>query len=147
VADAERALAELLSRAAALVGKTGPNAVAGRRAIDEAQEQWLKTHLSDAQRKRLVEVDLQWEGASALISRPVVTDHIGLTPDQQERLKRAISERDQRLSKGENLFECESLLSRQTLTLLTPEQRTRWKAMLGRDFTPQLADSRAKARH
>jgi hypothetical protein len=144
-ADAERALTTLYPQAAALKGKTGPEAEAARRAIDEAQEHWLKTHLSDIQQRRLAEIDLQWEGPSALISRPVVADHIGLLPEQRTRLQQAIAERDRRRSRGDDWREREQQLARQALTVLTAEQRERWKAMLGRHFVPQIAVSHPTA--
>jgi len=130
-------LSELYHRAGALRGKTGPEALAGRRAIDEAQEQWLKTHLSEAQRKRLIEIDLQWEGPSALIRRPVVADHIGLTPEQRTALVQAIAQRDHQRSQGGDLWESEKQLAQKVLSLLTHEQSERWRAMLGRHFSLQ----------
>ena len=137
---AERALTELYARAAALKGKTGPEALAGRRAIDEAQESWLRTSLSEAQRKRLLEIDLQWEGASALKSRPVVADHLGLTNEQRARLAEAIAERDHQRDADADLFESEKQLTRTVRAMLTQEQQDRWKAMLGHSFTLHLAD-------
>jgi hypothetical protein len=145
--DAERALTELYLRATALKGKTGPEVLAGRRAIDEAEEEWLKTRLSDAQRKRLIEIDLQWEGPSALISRPIVADHIGLTAEQRAGLAEGIAERNRRRAQGGDLRESEYQLFQHARTILTPEQRERWKAMLGRSFTLQPAGSPAPAPH
>jgi hypothetical protein len=138
-ADAERALTDLYLKADALKGKTGPEVLAGRRAIDEAQEEWLKTRLTEPQRKRLIEIDLQWEGPSALVSRPVVADHIGLTPDQRARLTQAIAARNRQIAQGGDARESMPQLTQQTLSLLTPEQRDRWFAMLGHHFTPQMA--------
>jgi hypothetical protein len=138
-AEAERVLDELLLQASALKGKVGPEVDAGRRAINEAEEEWLKTRLSDAQRKRLIEIDLQWEGASALVSRPIVADHIGLTLEQRASLTRAIAERNRRRAQGDDLRESEYQLFQHARTLLTPEQLKRWKAMLGRSFTLGLA--------
>jgi hypothetical protein len=139
VADAERALDELVLQAAPLIGKRGPDVDARRRAINEAEEEWLKSRLSDAQRKRLVEIDLQWEGPSALISRPILADHIGLTPEQRAKLAQAIAERNRQRARGGDLRESEFQLFQQARTILTPEQRERWKAMLGRSFTLQRA--------
>jgi hypothetical protein len=141
-ADAERMLTDLYVKAAALRGKSGPEVLAGRRVIDEAGEEWLKTRLTEAQRKRLVEVDLQWEGPSARISRPVVADHIGLTPDQHARLAEAVNERKRQITEGADARESIPALTQLTLTLLTSEQRDRWFAMLGHHFSPQLADTR-----
>jgi hypothetical protein len=142
-ADAEKTLTKLYGQAATLKGKTGPEVLAGRRAIDEAAEDWIKTRLSPAQRKRLIEIDLQWEGPSALVRRPVVADHLGLTAEQRAQLTRAIAERDRRRAQGGDWRASEHQLAQQALAVLTPEQRERWRAMLGRHFTPQLAGTRA----
>jgi hypothetical protein len=144
-ADAERAMTELYLKALALKGKSGPEVLAGRSAIDEAEEEWLKKRLSEAQRKRLVEIDLQWEGPSALISRPVVADHIGLTPDQRARLTEAIKAFRRQIAQGGDARESMPQLTQQTLALLTSAQRERWFAMLGHHFSPQLADTRTAA--
>lgn len=141
--EAEKALNRLYEKAAALRGKSGPEILAGRSAIDADEEQWLKTWLNDAQRKRLIQIDLQWEGASALISRPVIADHLGLTTEQRQRLTQAVAERDRRRHEEADWRACEHQLAQQALQLLTPEQRERWKTMLGAPFTPQLAGSRA----
>ena len=99
-ADSERALAELYLQAAALRGKRGPEARVTQRAVDDAAKLWLETKLSDAQRKRLIEIDLQWEGPAALVSRPVLADHLHLTADQRTRLAEAIAECHRRRSAG-----------------------------------------------
>jgi hypothetical protein len=141
--EAEKELNRLHGKAAALRGKTGPEILAGRSAIDADEEKWLKTWLNDAQRKRLIQIDLQWEGASALISRPVIADHLGLTPEQRQHLTQAVAERDRHRNDGTDWRVSEHQLAQQALQHLTPEQRERWKAMLGAPFTPQLAGARA----
>ena len=138
-ASADRAITDLWTRAAALRGKTGPEAIAARRSIDEAQRAWIEGRLSDAQRRRLTQIDLQWEGASALISRPIVAEGLGLTPDQRSTLDHAVADRDRRRSPGRTRTEDERALARQAFDLLTPDQRDRWKAMLGEPFVPQVA--------
>jgi hypothetical protein len=139
--DAGRTLARLYQDATALRGKSGPEILAGRRAIDEAERSWIATRLNEPQRRRLIEIDLQWEGPSALISRPVVADHLGLSPEQRSRLTKAIAERDGRRAQGEGGRTAEQHLAEQALALLSREQRTRWRAMLGRPcpFTPLVA--------
>jgi hypothetical protein len=138
-ADAERTLEKLYLQAEALKGKSGTEAVAGRRAIDQAMEQWLRNRLSEPQQKRLLEIDLQWEGPSALISRPVLADHLRLTPEQRTRLSAAVAECNRRRQGGTHWLECERTLFQQTRELLTPEQLGSWKAMLGPPFQRQLA--------
>ena len=82
-ADAlHKTINELSQRAQALRGKTGGEVVAERRAIDDAQAQWLTTNLSEQQLRRLSQIDLQWEGSSALVSRPSVADMLKLNVRQ-----------------------------------------------------------------
>jgi hypothetical protein len=130
-AEARRTLDALYDQAAALRGQKGPEALSRKRAIDQAEDEWLRTHLSEAQRKRLIEIDLQWEGPSALLTRPVVADHLDLTNEQRQHLGEAIAERNRRRSAGGDLRECENQLHRETLRILSKEQSQRWRAMLG----------------
>lgn len=131
-AEAGRAIAELHARAAAVRGKTGAEAVAARRAIDEEQQRRLNALLSEAQRVRLDQIDLQWEGPSALTSRPVIADSLGLDARQRESLAQAVAERNHRLGRDPDRREAERILAERTLTILSNEQKIRWKAMLGR---------------
>lgn len=142
VDEAKAALDDLRAKAAGLRGVQGEQAIIeARRAIDEQQRQWIETHLSETQRKRIVQIDLQWEGPSALVSRPVVAVMLDLTPDQLATLKKAVKELAQSRSRGEAMGEAEVELSRQTLATLSEAQKLRWKAMLGHPFRPQLARS------
>ncbi len=141
--DAERMITDLFVMAVALRGKNGPEVVAARREIDVAMQTWLETHLSEAQFKRLIEVDLQWEGPSALVSRPVVADHLGLTTEQRNALGLAVAERNQQRARHGLQTGVEVQLARKALAVLSPAQRNRWKAMLGRPFVPQLAGAHA----
>jgi hypothetical protein len=133
-ADADRALSALYEQAVALRGQRGPDADNRKRAIDDAGEEWLQSRLSESQRKRFSQLDLQWEGASALIRRPVVADHLGLTADQRTRLAEAIAVRNRRRAAGDDLWECERRLFEQARALLSAEQQERWRAMLGPPF-------------
>jgi hypothetical protein len=140
-ADAEQAIRDLYIRAATLRGKTGPPAVEGRKAIDEAQRAWFVANLSEEQQQRLVQVDLQWEGPTSLLSRPVVSDTLGLTPGQKTALAKAVGARDAARARGVYTRADEQALARQVLSVLTATQKERWRAMLGRPFafTPLLA--------
>jgi hypothetical protein len=130
-AEVERAIADLYARAVAVRGKTGPEAIAARKAIDEAQRRWLDAHLSEAQRIRLIQIDLQWEGPSALISRPVIADALFLTREQREALGRAVAECQRKRAAGTFQRSDEYQLTKQALAILNEEQHIRWKAMLG----------------
>ena len=118
----------------ALKGQHGQEGHNRKRAIDEAGEHWLQTRLTEAQRKRFSQLDLQWEGASALIKRPVIADHLRLTPEQHALLSEAIAARDRRRAAGADHWEYERQLFEQTRALLTTEQQQRWRAMLGPPF-------------
>jgi hypothetical protein len=130
-ADADRALQELYDQAAALRGKRGAEMNDKKRAIDEAEQRWLETRLSEAQRKRLIQLDLQWEGPSALIHRPVLADHLSLTNEQRAALTEAVAVRNRRRSEGADLVECERQLFETARGLLTAQQQQQWRAMLG----------------
>jgi hypothetical protein len=142
-ADADRTLDELYQQALALKGRQGQEELNRKRAIDEAGELWLQNKLSEAQRKRFSQLDLQWEGASALIKRPVLVDHLHLTAEQHARLSEAIVTRNRNRAAGADLWECERQLLEQARAILTPEQSRRWFAMLG----PRFAFTRQPANH
>lgn len=140
--EAERALSDLYVRAAALRGKRGVQAVAWRRTVDEAQRTWFETNLTPDQRRRLAQIDLQWEGPSSLVSRAVVTDTLGLTPGQHAALVQAVATRDAARARRTYTQADEQTLARQSLAVLSAAQRERWRAMLGRPFAPRLAATR-----
>lgn len=134
VANAARAIDALYTRAESLRGRgNGPEAVAARRAIDDEQRQWLVTNLTAAQQARLTQIDLQWEGASALISRVSVAEAVAVTPDQARELK-ALLARNPGTPR-----ESQRKLGAHALTLLTPEQRARWRALMGPPIAFQSA--------
>jgi hypothetical protein len=143
--DAEKAITELYLRALALRGKSGEQVVRGRQAIDEATRVWFETHLTPEQRNRLVQVDLQWEGPSSLVSRPVVADTLGLTPEQRASLKQAVAQSHAARAGGTPVTTVERELARQALALLTPAQKERWRIMLGRPVAFQLAATQPDA--
>jgi hypothetical protein len=143
VAEAERAVAALHARASKIRGKTGEEALAARRAIDEEQQHWIDTQLSETQRVRIIQIDLQWEGVSSLVSRPSMAEALALRPDQIATLKRLSAESRQRRAGGADPRAVERDHAAKALELLTEAQRTSWKAMLGRPFQPQIAQAEA----
>lgn len=139
---AEAAIKDLYVKAAALRGVAGDQALAGRRAIDAQQREWIETQLSEPQRTRIVQIDLQWEGPTALVSRPAVAEMLELSVEQVGALRKVVAEAAQRRAQqGAKAGEVDGELARQTLATLTDTQRQRWKAMLGRPFQPQLSQS------
>jgi hypothetical protein len=145
-AEARRAISELHAKAASLRGKTGAEAIAARRAIDEEQRRRLEALLSPEQQDRLVQIDLQWEGPSALISRKMVAEALNLDDRQRATLAQAVSDRDRRRAQAPDRGGDERQLAEQALAILTEPQRARWRAMLGRPLAiPQLASPGPKA--
>ncbi|WP_406696411.1 hypothetical protein V5E97_36010 [Singulisphaera sp. Ch08] len=138
VDDAKVAISELSAKAIGVRGLKGEKAIAERRAIDDQQRQWIETRLSETQRKRLVQIDLQWEGPTALVSRPAVAELLELSPEQVTTLKKAVEESIRRRGQEESTSHFESELARQTLATLSEAQKLRWKAMLGQPIQLQL---------
>jgi hypothetical protein len=141
VASAERTMSDLYVRGAALKGKRGPEIVAARLAIDEAQQRWIDTQLTDDQRTRLIQIDLQWEGPAALTTRPTLAESLALTPVQRHAIVQAVAERDSKKSQGQYQPADERKLAEATLAVLSAQQKALWRAMLGKPFVPQLAAS------
>jgi len=131
IASARKAVDALTDRAQSLRGKTGAAVVDERRAIDEAQAQWLRTNLSDEQLTRLSQIDIQWEGPSALVSRPVIAETLALTPTQLRVLTKIIAERNAKLAQGPATPAEESEVRRKTMAVLSNAQLGAWNAMVG----------------
>ncbi len=134
-ASALQTIAALHKQAEALRGQPDTSEVIdARRAIDQSQNEWLRTHLSVTQQTRLLQIDIQWEGPSALLTRAVLAESLGLNADQRQRLARAITARRRQRSQGETDPAAERQLAETTLATLTDDQRERWKTMLGPPF-------------
>jgi hypothetical protein len=148
IAEANRFAAELYRRALLLKGKAGPGVVAARRAIDEAGNDWLSKHLTPEQRERLGQIDLQWEGVSALLSRPVVIDFLGMTDEQRDQVSRVFSDRIKaRGGQGPWTYEEHLEITRKAIAVLTDKQKHLWAKVLGRPCRFVIgADPRGEAR-
>ena len=138
-AEAARFIADLHDRALALRGRLDAEAKAARGEVDAASLRWLSEHLADPQRTRLAQLDLQWEGPSALVSRPIVAETLRLSIDQRTALKRAVDSRNSRRNGGPPIPGDEARLTETALGLLNPEQREHWHAMLGAPLSFQAA--------
>jgi hypothetical protein len=130
--DVERVITELYSKAAELKGGKGQEAVAARRIIDDAQQKWLSSNLTPEQIDRLAQIDLQWEGPPALLSRSNVRSILKLSDAQRTAIKAAIDRRNVERAAGKVRPGDEIALGKETLAILTPEQRDRWFRLLGR---------------
>ncbi|MBV8076616.1 MAG: hypothetical protein JO284_09475 [Planctomycetaceae bacterium] len=136
---AERAITELYARASSVKQMKGKQASVARREVNDAMLRWLQTWLTDAQRSRLEQVELQWEGPSVVIRREAVARALDLSQTQRETLRRLVDEHQRRRDQGPYQWSAEHELAQRVLSILSEPQRRRWKAMLGRPFTPQLA--------
>ena len=127
-----RTINELTRRAAALRGKSGAAVVAERRAIDEAQVDWLSKNLTGNQLIRLRQIELQWEGASAMLSRPTVAEYLKLTSDQRQTLVQMISERNAaaRLAGRPAPRTCRCI-NQKAQAVLSVSQKELWDNLLG----------------
>jgi hypothetical protein len=131
VAECHRAALTLYRKATGLKGKTGPAMVAARRAIDEELSEWLSNNLSPGQLARLDQIDLQWEGASAMLSRPMLDEHLSLTPDQRERVAQCISAKKAQRAQGAWTYADHVELTRTAIAVLSKRQRDLWIHVLG----------------
>lgn len=145
IASAQKAIEGLTSRAQALRGKTGAAVINERRAIDEAQGEWLRTNLTDEQLTRLSQIDLQWEGPSALVSRSAVGETLALNPSQLRALTKIIAERNARIANGGTTPAEEARVRRETMAVLSNPQLQAWNAMIGEHCRFVIAPPRADA--
>ena len=132
VAGVTRAASEFYAKALNLKGKTGPGQLAARKQIDTEAKTWMSTHLNPKQRERLAQIDLQWEGASALLNRPVVAEYLGLSKENQTEVARVISDAAELRAKAGRLTYDEHVeITRKAVALLTEKQRQQWVHVLG----------------
>jgi hypothetical protein len=133
---------ELQRKASALHGKTGAGILMARRAIDDQQTQWLNKNLSPSQLDRLHQLDLQWEGPLAFLSRPIIADYLKLTPPQRQAIAQTAADRARRkhVSMPED---SEAAFAQLLLAHLVDEQRRQWQSLQGKPFQFQ-ADPRVE---
>ncbi len=130
VAGAREMAGRLADRLLAMKNRPEPASRSEMREIDEAMASWLRRELSPVQLDRLSEISLQWEGASAL-GHPSVAEYLGLGKPQRQRIHELLVERDRRQA-GRALGPGEfDRISREAIAVLSPEQLTRWREMLG----------------
>ena len=130
-AECRRAAFALYDRAAVLRGRKDAGAQAARGVIDREMSSWLDTHLTPEQLGRLEQIDLQWEGASAMLSRPFVHESLNLTPAQRKTIEDCIAAgRAQRARDGWS-YENHVNQTRQAIAVLDARQRELWIQLLG----------------
>jgi hypothetical protein len=137
--EIERVVTDLWCKADELRGKKDGDAVNARRLIDDAQQQWLTANLTPSQIDRLRQIDLQWEGPSALVSRSNIQSIVKLTEEQHKALSDALARRKAERAAGKVQPKDEIALGKQAMAILSPEQRERWLRLLGRPCAFQTA--------
>jgi hypothetical protein len=130
-AACEHVAASLRHKASALKGVKIPGMVAARRAILEEMSQWLITNLSPEQLDRLDQIDLQWEGPAAMLTRPFLDESLSLTREQGEKLTSCLTESKVHRAQGTWTYEDHRELTRKALTILSEKQRHLWVRILG----------------
>jgi hypothetical protein len=133
VVEINRAASALYRKALRLKGKTGAGIVAARRVIDQDEARWVTAHLTPQQALRLDQIDLQWEGAAALLpqSRPLVAKDLDLSADQEKAIAQLVSDSAARRAQGPWSYDAHTSLSRQAIAVLTEKQRSLWIHVLG----------------
>lgn len=146
-AEANHASEALYRQALNLRGKGGPEIVRARRHIDEEQSQWLTTHLTAAQLERLGQIDLQWEGASAMISRPIMVETLGLSEKQKETLGHLIQQANDLRKSGRRWTPREqAAVLQRAVAVLSDRQRTVWNRLLGSPCRFSITEQTASRR-
>ncbi|MFM1802597.1 MAG: hypothetical protein RJA81_1949 [Planctomycetota bacterium] len=136
-------IGRLGNKAAELKGRKDDEALKLRREIDQMQLDWLKTELNGQQLSRLTQIDLQWEGPSAILSRPQVSEAMHLTADQKTRIS-TILQNAQKITVARPLDETLADLTRQVFATLDETQQQAWRSLTGPELgqVPRTASTR-----
>jgi hypothetical protein len=135
----EKEIEDLFNKALALRGKTGPEAIAERKLVDEGQKNWLKDHLLPDQVDRLAQIDLRWEGPAAIATRPSVASSLYLSDEQKAALNRAVADRNTHREKTQDHHAAEQQLAQRVTLVLSEGQKQSWEKMLGRPLALKTA--------
>jgi hypothetical protein len=112
-------------------GKSGAGVVAARRIVDDEQSEWLNKNLTADQLNRLGQIDLQWEGAAAMLSRPMLAEYLSLTPDQRDRLARLVAASGQQRTQSAWTYSHHLNLTHQAISVLSDKQYDLWVLLVG----------------
>lgn len=133
---------ELGRQAAQLKGRNDKDTLVLRRKIDQAQLEWISRELTPEQVARLNQIDLQWEGPSALVSRPQIAQTVHLTEDQKRKIQEILATSG---AKGRSIeLAGRADLVRKVFRELDETQQQTWRSLVGPDFfaVPRTASSR-----
>jgi hypothetical protein len=135
----EKEINDLFTEAAKIKGKTGTEAIAQRKKVDESQKAWLENNLAPDQVDRLAQIDLRWEGPAAIVTRPSVASPLSLSDEQKAALKRAMAERNAQREKAKDHHAADQQFTQRVMSILTEGQKQSWERMLGRPIALKTA--------
>ena len=130
VESAAQMTALLHERAGLLRGRNDNEAVRARAEIDNTGSRWIRENLSGEQQSRLAQLDLQWEGPSAML-RPIVRETLRLQDTQSSALAKAIAERNSKRKGGPAVAADEVALFKTAIGVLSEPQVKQYRAILG----------------
>jgi hypothetical protein len=147
VTECHRAARAFQHMASRLIGRKDPAVVAARREIDESLTEWLSKHLSSEQLGRLDQIDMQWEGASAMLSRPFLDEGLNLTDEQKKKVRECLAEGNAQRARGVWTFEDHTNQTKKATGILDERQRVLWTRVLGRPCLFKIAVNGQTARN
>ena len=131
IALCQRAAFALQRLASNLKGRKDAGANAARRQIDEEMSLWLSKYLTPLQLGRLDQIDLQWEGAAAMLTRPFYDEGLKLTDDQTKKIRGWIVAGDAQRTRGAWSYEDHVNETRKAIAVLDERQYHFWTQVLG----------------
>ena len=146
IVECHRAARAFQRMASRLIGRKDPTVVAARGEIDEAMTQWLSKHLSPQQLGRLDQIDMQWEGAAAMLSRPFLNEGLNLAEEQKKKVRECISEGTAQRARGILTYNDHIKQTRSASAILDARQSELWVHVLGRPCLFKIADNPRTAR-
>ena len=131
IAAARSAIVQLMEQASSLRNQRGPAVPMARQRIDDQMVRWLNSTLSESQRERLLQINLQWEGAVAL-TRPHVVTHLRLTQTQSLAIDQVLKKiQARRAAQGAPQPAEIAQFTAQAQAILSPVQKNDWSLLLG----------------
>jgi hypothetical protein len=134
-----RAAQALQRQAYLLKGRKDAAATAARRRVDEEMTLLLSKYLSPDQLGRFEQIDLQWEGAAAMRSRPFLDESLNLTPEQKKRVEECISEGNAQRARAGWTYDDHINQTRKAIAILDDRQQRLWIRVLGPHCTFNIA--------
>jgi hypothetical protein len=131
VAICGHAAITLQHRALRLRGRKDAGAAAARRVVDQEMSLLLSDNLTPGQLARLDQIDLQWEGAAAMLTRPFLDDSLNLIPEQRKKVAECIADANSQRARGGLTYEDHINHTRKAIAILDERQRNVWIHVLG----------------